>query len=239
MAGLLEKDIRLLLHLKQALVIFPVIAIFMAASNNGISVMCYLTVMIAILSITTASYDEMDNGYAFIMSMPVDSRMYVREKYLFCNGISLTVWAFSVILYTVVGLVKGTQNIIADDIIMEIVLIPVVVIMISVMLPIQLKFGLEKSRVAIFGFFGIVAGLVFLVARAVKASGADIDKLINKIMGLSDKMIMAALFVVTAVIVIISYKCSVAIMKKKEYNCRVMRVCNVSKSDWLWNRKCC
>ena len=216
MAGLLEKDIRLLLHLKQALVIFPVIAIFMAASNNGISVMCYLTVMIAILSITTASYDEMDNGYAFIMSMPVDSRMYVREKYLFCNGISLTVWAFSVILYTVVGLVKGTQNIIADDIIMEIVLIPVVVIMISVMLPIQLKFGLEKSRVAIFGFFGIVAGLVFLVARAVKASGADIDKLINKIMGLSDKMIMAALFVVTAVIVIISYKCSVAIMKKKE-----------------------
>lgn len=217
MAGLLEKDIRLLLHLKQALVIFPVIAIFMAASNNGISVMCYLTVMIAILSITTASYDEMDNGYAFIMSMPVDPRMYVREKYLFCNGISLTVWAFSVILYTVVGLVKGTQNIIADDIIMEIVLIPVVVIMISVMLPIQLKFGLEKSRVAIFGFFGIVAGLVFLVARAVKASGADIDKLINKIMGLSDKMIMAALFVVTAVIVIISYKCSVAIMKKKEF----------------------
>lgn len=217
MAGLLEKDIRLLLHLKQALVIFPVIAIFMAASNNGISVMCYLTVMIAILSITTASYDEMDNGYAFIMSMPVDPRMYVREKYLFCNGISLTVWAFSVILYTVVGLVKGTQNIIADDLIMEIVLIPVVVIMISVMLPIQLKFGLEKSRVAIFGFFGIVAGLVFLVARAVKASGADIDKLINKIMGLSDKMIMAALFVVTAVIVIISYKCSVAIMKKKEF----------------------
>lgn len=217
MAGLLEKDIRLLLHLKQALVIFPVIAIFMAATNNGISVMCYLTVMIAILSITTASYDEMDNGYAFIMSMPVDPRMYVREKYLFCNGISLTVWAFSVILYTVVGLVKGTQNIIADDIIMEIVLIPVVVIMISVMLPIQLKFGLEKSRVAIFGFFGIVAGLVFLVARAVKASGADIDKLINKIMGLSDKMIMAALFVVTAVIVIISYKCSVAIMKKKEF----------------------
>ena len=62
MAGLLEKDIRLLLHLKQALVIFPVIAIFMAATNNGISVMCYLTVMIAILSITTASYDEMDNG---------------------------------------------------------------------------------------------------------------------------------------------------------------------------------
>lgn len=217
MAGLLEKDIRLLLHLKQALVIFPVIAIFMAATNNGISVMCYLTVMIAILSITTASYDEMDNGYAFIMSMPVDSRMYVREKYLFCNGISLTVWAFSVILYTVVGLVKGTQNIIADDIIMEIVLIPVVVIMISVMLPIQLKFGLEKSRVAILGFFGIVAGLVFLVARAVKASGADIDKLINKIMGLSDKMIMAALFVVTAVIVTISYKCSVAIMKKKEF----------------------
>lgn len=217
MAGLLEKDIRLLLHLKQALVIFPVIAIFMAATNNGISVMCYLTVMIAILSITTASYDEMDNGYAFIMSMPVDFRMYVREKYLFCNGISLIVWAFSVIFYIVVGLVKGTQNIISDEIIMEMVLIPVFVIMISLMLPIQLKFGLEKSRVAIFGFFGIVAGLVFLVARAVKASGADIDKLINKIMGLSDKMIMAALFVVTAVIVIISYKCSVAIMKKKEF----------------------
>lgn len=217
MAGLLEKDIRLLLHLKQALVIFPVIAIFMAATNNGISVMCYLTVMIAILSITTASYDEMDNGYAFIMSMPVDSRMYVREKYLFCNGISLTVWAFSVIFYIVVGLVKGTQNIISDEIIMEMVLIPVFVIMISLMLPIQLKFGLEKSRVAIFGLFGIIAGLVFLVARAVKASGADVDKLINKIMGLSDKMIVAALFVVAAVIVIISYKCSVAIMKKKEF----------------------
>lgn len=42
-----------------------------------------MTMFRAMIAVGTLSYDETDNGLAFLMTLPVDRKTYVREKYLF------------------------------------------------------------------------------------------------------------------------------------------------------------
>ena len=83
MLGLIEKDLRLTLARKQTLIIFFIMALVMGLSMNGSFIIGYLTMLATIIAVGTISYDEFDNGFAFLMTLPFDRRTYVREKYLF------------------------------------------------------------------------------------------------------------------------------------------------------------
>ena len=48
------------------------------------------TIVTAIFAITTISYDEFDNGLAFLMTLPVTRKQYVAEKYLLGAGLTLS-----------------------------------------------------------------------------------------------------------------------------------------------------
>ena len=60
MAGLLEKDIRLLWGTKQTLVILFAIAVAVAFSGNGNFIIGYLPFVVEMIAISTIAYDEMD-----------------------------------------------------------------------------------------------------------------------------------------------------------------------------------
>ena len=62
-----------------------------ARLSNAISPVSYthlilgwLPFAISILLINTITYDELDKGYGFLMTLPIDAETYVREKYFFC-----------------------------------------------------------------------------------------------------------------------------------------------------------
>ena len=59
MAGLLEKDIRLLWGTKQTLVILFAIAVAVAFSGNGNFIIGYLPFVVEMIAISTIAYDEM------------------------------------------------------------------------------------------------------------------------------------------------------------------------------------
>ena len=82
MSGLIEKDLRLTLTRKQTLLIFLIMAFFMGASIDGAFIVSYLTMLGTIIAIGTITYDEYDNGYAFLMTLPFDRKTYVKDKYL-------------------------------------------------------------------------------------------------------------------------------------------------------------
>ena len=84
MFGLIEKDLRLTLVRKQTLFIFLAMALIMGQSMEGEFLVGYLTMFAVLVAIGTTSYDEFDNGFAFLMTLPFDRKTYVREKYLFC-----------------------------------------------------------------------------------------------------------------------------------------------------------
>ena len=89
MRGLLEKDIRLLLHSKQTFLCVIAITIILGVTQKNTFVLGYSTFLMAALLVSTLSYDEMDHGLAFLFTLPIDRKIYVREKYLLCIGGSI------------------------------------------------------------------------------------------------------------------------------------------------------
>lgn len=217
MAGLVEKDIRLLLKRKETIIMFLAISFLLGFTTNGNFVISYLTILCTIFTVSTISYDEFDNGYTFLMTLPIDCKTYVAEKYAFCIGSGFIAWIFAVIFFLVTGVVKGDAINLSEDMMMAVVFIPVYIIMLCVMIPIQLKYGGEKSRIVLLVLWGIIALIGFLGAKVLAGLHISIDGLV-KILDQIPEIVFGILGIaITVVIVVISFVCSRKIMEKKEY----------------------
>ena len=161
MLGLIEKDLRLTIARKQTLLIFFVMALVMGIAMDGSFLIGYLTMLATIVAIGTISYDEYDNGFAFLMTMPFDRKTYVREKYLFSLILAAAAWCIGTILYCIGSVIRHDAANLTDEIPMLLALIPVFYLSAAIMIPLQLKYGYEKSRVVLFIIFGAIAILIF------------------------------------------------------------------------------
>ena len=91
MKGLLIKDIRLMKSQGAVLLgLLVIVAIFMGfvSDVSPSFVVTYITIFLSIFTATTISYDEFDNCYLFLMTLPITRKKYVNEKYVF--GILIT-----------------------------------------------------------------------------------------------------------------------------------------------------
>ncbi len=101
MSGLMIKDCMLLKRQGRYFIIVLVVACMMAftGSENFSSFMTsYLTFMITIFSFSSFSYDEYDNGMAYLMALPSGRRNYVKAKYLFSILLIMVVWFLGCLL---------------------------------------------------------------------------------------------------------------------------------------------
>ncbi len=217
MKGLLEKDLRLMISRKQSILIFIVASLFVAFTMEGSFVVSYLTMLFTVIAISTLSYDEYDNGFAFLMTLPFSRKTYVREKYLFTLLAEITAWIVSVILYYAVNMIKGVKLDLLSEAPVLLMYLPLLFLMACMMLPIQFRFGAEKSRTAYFIVIGGLAVLLFIVFKLIGSGDGSID-IIEK--ALSFLLSPAGIITVTAVFLIlvaVSYLLSVRIMEKKEF----------------------
>lgn len=84
MKGLLVKDFKILKLQKNTLFLFLFIAIWLTAfSDNASFIIGYFTFVFSLFSLSSISYDEFDNGNAFLFSLPITRIDYVIEKYYF------------------------------------------------------------------------------------------------------------------------------------------------------------
>lgn len=217
MVGLMEKDIRLLLKRKEIIIMFLAISFLLGFTTDGNFVIAYLTILCAIFSASTISYDEFDNGYTFLMTLPIDCKTYVAEKYAFCIGGGFIAWILSVIFLFVTAVVKGDSINLPEDMMMAVVFIPVYIIMLCVMIPIQLKYGGEKSRIVLLVLWGIIALIGFVGAKALAGLNISIDGLVKILDQIPDIALVVIGIAVTILITVISIACSRKIMEKKEY----------------------
>ena len=61
MRGLLEKDMRLLMHSKQTFVCFIALAVVLGVAQKSTFMLGYLAFFISAILVSTLSYDEMDH----------------------------------------------------------------------------------------------------------------------------------------------------------------------------------
>lgn len=215
MRGLFEKDFRLLSQNRQTLVLFLMMAGFLGLTQNGTFVLGYLSFMFSILLTSTISYDEMDQGFEFLMTLPVTPKTYVKEKYGFCTvGVIFSV-ILSGIIYLAVKGIHGEQILLGEELLTVLIFVPIVWCVIAIMVPIQLKFGAEKGRIAIFMVYG---GSAFLLYFVLKWIGEENVKLMTNFLNQwKPEALVLGGFLLSGLVLVISYGISRRIMEQKEY----------------------
>jgi ABC-2 type transport system permease protein len=215
MRGLFEKDFRLLCQNRQTLILFLMMAGFLGLTQNGTFVLGYLSFMFSILLTSTISYDEMDQGFEFLMTLPVTPKTYVKEKYGFCTvGVIFSV-VLSGIIYLIAKGIHGEQILLGEELLTVLIFVPIVWCVIAIMVPIQLKFGAEKGRIAIFMVYG---GGAFLLYFVLKWIGEENVKLMTNFLNQwKPEALVLGGFLLSGLVLVISYGISRRIMEQKEY----------------------
>ena len=165
MKGLLIKDFKLMKGQKNFFLAIVAIALAMITLSPGTSfAIGFLGFVGSLFSLSSISYDEFDNGNAFLFSLPITRKEYVLEKYTFgvLCGIASLFFRNTHQLFLPSSL--QTKAISGKLFLTACTLLPVILLLLSIMLPFVLKFGGEKGRIAILGMMGFlfVAGILFL-----------------------------------------------------------------------------
>lgn len=111
MKGLLIKDLRLLYTQKSGLLLMCGLAVALSfyAELGSLFLVLYVTVFSCMLGLNTIAYDQFDNGYAFLFTLPITRRQYVAEKYIFSLCVPLLFWLCSIV--TVCILQRGDTSV--------------------------------------------------------------------------------------------------------------------------------
>lgn len=174
MKALFIQDIRYMLTQKSFLflIVFIGIVLSLTQNDNYIFVIGYLGFMGMITGMMSVTMDDQSNGLTFLFSLPIDRRVYVREKYIFIvlMGVSFSIFATALcLLFRMFAEYKAPLD---EILATSLGTLFVMLLFVCFMLPLQLKFGAERARLASFIAIGlffaavIVAGLVVNFADA-------------------------------------------------------------------------
>lgn len=216
MKGLLLKDLSILKTQGRSAVLIMAIALFMLiAGNNTAFAVVYANILFVTFGITTISYDNYDNGYAFLFTLPISRKLYVMEKYVFSMLSIATGTVLSLILMIVVSFIKVDYILTTSEIAFVIGYGVSAIVISSIMLPVNLKFGPEKGRIAMVVLIAIVMSGIFAMA---KISGTmDLTRVYLGIKGSPAFIIIGIFSVIVLLILAGSYLISCKIMENKEF----------------------
>jgi hypothetical protein len=215
MLGLIEKDLRLTIQRKQTVAIFVVMALVLGISGSGTFAVAYLTILAGIVATGTLSYDEFDNGLEFLMTLPIDRKTYIREKYLFTTAACTIGWCISLVLYVVCENFRGTNVNLLEQLPVLFIILPGMVVVSTIILPLQLKFGTEKGRIVLFAVVGCLS-VAIVAVKNMFVSTTDALSFIDSMQGISVGTVIIVFLAICVLIGFISYFCSIRIMQKKE-----------------------
>ncbi len=217
MKALFIQDFRYMLTQKSFLVLIALVGIVLALTQNDnyIFVIGYLGFMGMITGMMSLTMDDQSHGLAFLFSLPIDRRTYVREKYIFIvlMGVSFSIFATALcLLFRMFAEYKAPL----DEILATALgTFFVMLLFVCFMLPLQLKFGAERARLASFIAIGlffaavIVAGLVVNFANALPFIQAFLSMSPVALTGIGAAFLIVCLR--------ISYSASLRVMLRREF----------------------
>lgn len=213
MKGLLTKDFRIIKGQRNTMIIILITAVIMSISFDASVLVIYTTILGAILSIGTLSYDEFDNGFPFLFTLPVTRKTYVREKYLFSIVGCIVSMLAGFVLSTILSLVKNVE---LDILATAAGALAAGIVMISLMIPLRLKYGSEKSRIALFVVYAVIALAMFAGNSILDFLGIK-ESVMQTVVQAKPAVVITFFVVLEILIFIISERFSERVMEKKEY----------------------
>ena len=165
MKGLLIKDYKLILQQKRLFFIFVgiwLMLLFTNEADNFSFAVSYLMFVLTMFTVSTISYDQYDNGMAFLMTLPTSRILYVREKYFLAVVNAVASAVLSVLVTLIINTMRSIQCDPGELVSVTIVLTIIILVMLSFMLPCSILFGSEKGRIVLVAVAGVccVIGVV-------------------------------------------------------------------------------
>ena len=218
MKGLLIKDFKLLKTQQKffLLVLFIAIAVEMFSGSSSSFLIGYLSFMAILFTLSSISYDEFDNGNAFLFSLPITRKSYVIEKYGLGLILESSFWAFGTLI-VILKEVIANKYISIDTIVAAFSILPVIFVILAVTLPFQLKFGGEKGRIAMISTLVIVFMVGIIMTKTANALNINLGSLFIQIATFNKAVLILSIICFTLLALFLSYRISLSIMKKKEF----------------------
>lgn len=169
MKGLFVKDFCLLKkQIAYLAIIFFIAIVNLFLTNSSIFCITFISTVGYIFSLNTISYDEYNNGYPFLFTLPISKKEYVQEKYIFSLTISACFLFISLILCILFQPIIPIQW---DELRLFLpILLTMMIVYTTIMLPIKLTFDTQKSQICIFIFFGTFMILSYLLINFIPDS---------------------------------------------------------------------
>lgn len=218
MKGLFIKDCRTILNNNRTFLVMMIgIILFLSFTVDSLDfVGGYLTIVGSMLALGTISYDQAENGMSFLLTLPISRKMYVQSKYLFSVLFSVALIVLVNIISVPVSIMRGYSY----DISMPAGMFVVGLIFLFIMIPLQLKFGVEKARIALVVVFGVIVCAITGAVYIGAGNGIYVEDVTASISKTATAP--AAVYIILAVLIMallgfISYCFSVKTMENKEY----------------------
>lgn len=216
MKGLLIKDLKLLLGQRRFYTLVLGLGIlFMITYENPSMGVGYITMLLTIFTLNTISYDEFDNGMSFLLTLPIQRKTYVKEKYVFSGLIAVFAAVSSSVLAILFGTITNKIFDVGEVVATGATMVVMSLLILAVTLPLLIKFGAEKGRMAMFAAFGMIGLAVFVMAKLF--SGTEVSGIMSSILALDMKLMVLMGVFVLIMVILASYFVCVRIISKKEY----------------------
>lgn len=216
MKGLLIKDYYLLLQQKTFyfLMICMVISCGIAGENTAFAI-SFIMFVFSLLSCNTISYDEYNQGYTFLFTLPVTKQVYVKEKYVLSILTSIIGWVVGCLLALVTMFIQNTLQSFTAVLSFSILLLPALLLLQCINIPIQLKFGSENGRNIRFLLTG---GIILAVILLSKLPGFSTINILDFSSLTAPPVLYAGIIILFVLLSLaISYTISSHIMNNKEF----------------------
>lgn len=162
MKGLILKDF---INLKaQGKVVFMIFAIYIVlgiAGGNREMFSFVITLLMVMLPVTALAYDERSKWDKYALTMPISRQDLVLSKYLL--GLILASSAFS--LNLILQMLAGAEDF-GDVLPFSLGLFGAGLLILAILLPLNFKFGVEKSRLLIMMVFFLPAAAIMILVKA-------------------------------------------------------------------------
>lgn len=217
MKGLLTKDLILLRQQSKSLLIIVMCGIMMSIAFEKTAVIGYLGIIGTMLAVGTLSYDEFDNGFSFLFTLPFARKTFVREKYLLCIAIAAILILFGCAVSCIM-MAAGSTGVDFNEIALSAgSMFFIALLFTSFLLPIRIKYGSEKGRTITYIFYAAILLLTFGGSKVLDMIGISIPAFVAKLDSMNPYVILGILCLVILALVIVSEKITERIIEKKEF----------------------
>ena len=213
MKGLLLKDFYTVKSMwKYILFIAAVFALSFGGRGDG-TLAAMFSFISTILLLNSLAQDELDQWNKAALAMPVTCRQIVLSKYLFALLLCIAGTVCGLVLTLATRLIGLGADVMALEVMVLSVAVSsgVILLVIALMVPLNLKFGVQKSRLVLLCFVGIPV-LLGLVADT---AGLQVPSMMY--FGVSGAGISVMVILALALVLFLSYRWSVRILEQKEY----------------------